>query len=497
MEKQKMDLSNVVNAEASRNKTAMLGVGIMNVVLCLAYLVEVLKDNRTLMSYAILVGTCIVPCMLAMLVYAKKKDSVSIRYILGVGFLIFYAYVMFTSISDMAFCYVLVAYSILIVFVDLKFCIMLGSVAFAINIGVMIKKIVTTGLSPEQITNTEIMLACVILTCLFAVLAIQKVAQIGQANIDRADLEKEQSEKLLQTTLSVATAITENIEVAVQETENLNMAIGTTQHAMENLSNNTNETVQAIMEQQKNTNEIANYIGNVESATEQIVQELATAENNLTQGHEMMNELIAQVKVSEASSGVAAKEMEGLKENADRMQNIVGLISNVANQTALLSLNASIEAARAGEAGRGFAVVASEISNLAAQTNSATGDINKLIESITHSIGEVTKAMEGLLESNQYQNACVGRTAENFEKIHNSTRMIFGQAEQLKETVEAVAAANANVVESIHNVSAVTQEVTASANETLSSCNDNLESIEKVMTIMETLGGEAQKLQTN
>lgn len=496
MQKTYIDLSDRVSAEASKNKTALVGIIIMDIVLCIAYLVEVFKDSRSVPSYVFLCSACIVPWIIAKIVHKVKKDSVAIRYILGIGFMVFYAYIMFTSSTDMAFCYVLVVYSILIVYVDFKFSILVGSTAFAINVALLIKQYITEGLSPEQITNAEIMLACIILTCLFAVLSTKKVNQISQANIDRADMEKEQSEILLQTTLGVAATITENIEVAVQETEHLNMSIDATQRSMTNLSNGTNDTMQAIVDQQRNTNEIADHINGVENVTDQIVGELAATEKNLNEGHEMMTALIDQVKVSEESSGIAAREMEGLRENADKMQNIVGLISNVANQTALLSLNASIEAARAGEAGRGFSVVASEISNLAAQTNGATSDINKLIENITNSIKEVTRAVEGLLESNQQQNECVGRTAENFEKIHNSTRIIFEHAEQLKHTVEAASTANMQVVESINNVSAMTQKVTAGANETLHSCNDNLISIEKVMSIMEILDSEARKLQS-
>uniref|UniRef100_UPI004055E3BE methyl-accepting chemotaxis protein n=1 Tax=Acetatifactor sp. TaxID=1872090 RepID=UPI004055E3BE len=495
MDKINLDLSNKVNAEASRNKTALIGVIIMNLVICIAYVVEVLKGGRTIDSFLIMATICVVPIIAGIFVYLRKKNAPALRYILGIGFLLFYGYILFTTKTDMPFCYVLVAVSIFIVYADHKFSIMIGLVALAINVGVLIKKMVATGLTPEQITNTEIMLACVLLTCVFSVLATKKITEIGQASTNKADSEKEQSDKLLETTLAVANVITESIGEAVGETESLNQAIGATQQSMEDLSNGTNDTMQAIMEQQKSTNEIADYIENVEVATEHIVKELSSAEENLNVGHDMMNELIEQVKVSEESSALATKEMEGLKENADQMQNIVGLISSVAHQTSLLSLNASIEAARAGEAGRGFAVVAGEISNLAAQTNTATGDINRLIENITVSIAEVTKAMEALLESNQHQNECVGRTAENFNKIHNSTRAISEQAEQLKQTVDAVASANEHVVESISNVSAVTEEVTASATETLTSCNSNLESIERVMKIMEQLGEEAKKLQ--
>ena len=73
--------------------------------------------------------------------------------------------------------------------------------------------------------------------------------------------------------------------------------------------------------------------------------------------------------------------------------------------------------------------------------------------------------------------------------------MISKSAEELKQAVATTAEANTKVVQNIDNVSAVTQEVSASATETLDGCNMNLESIEKLMQIMEQLGAEAKKLQ--
>ena len=497
MKEIKIDLSNHQLAEGSRNKTALIGVCIMNLVIALAYLVEVAKGSRTIGSYAIVATLCLLPSILAIAAYLKKKDTILVRYIAGIGFSLMYTYVMFTTTTDLAFCYIVVIFVVLIVYIDIKFSTILGGYGLLVNVIRIVYIALTKGLSGEALANAEILVAGMLLTGGFTVMAVLKISRINQANIDKADREKEQSEELLQTILEVASSITKNIEEAAKETDALSGAIKSTQYAMDGLSGGTNEAAQAIMKQQKSTEEIDEYIQKVEESTNSIVAELGNAEENLLTGNEVMNRLLEQVKNSESSSALVAEEMKKLKENAGEMQNIMGLISSVANQTGMLALNASIEAARAGEAGRGFAVVASQISNLAAQTNTATGDINSLIGNISKSIEEVTAAMEKLLESSRLQNEFVGETAANFEKIHINTQGISEQASYLKETVDAVADANKHVVESIENVSAVTQEVTASANETLESCNMNLESIARVAGIMEQLGAEAGKLQKN
>ena len=496
MQKTSLDLSVKANAIQSMNKTALIGITIMNVVLALAYLIEVLKGSRSIGSYMIVVALCVLPSIISIVMYLKKKDSTLVRYTSGVGFALLYTYVMITTSTDLAFCYVIVAFVILMVYIDMKLLYILGTYAILVNL-VRIVILLTQGkLIGEALTNAEIILACLILTVAFVIMAIKKIEGINQANVDKADKEKEQSEILLQTTLDVAASFTDNIADAVTETESLKDAISTTQNEMESVTEGVNQSVGAIEIQKQNTEKINTYIQGVEETVHSIIEEVQSAEENLMEGNKVMKDLLDQVKTSEISNAQVAEKMTELKDYAGKMQDIMGLISNVASQTGLLALNASIEAARAGEAGRGFSVVATEISNLSSQTNNATGEINEIIETIVKSIEDMTASVETLLEGSRLQNQYVDSTAANFEKIHKNTQNIVSQVSNLKETVDVVMEENKQIEQGIDNVYTVTQKVMDGANETLAVCNTNLQSIAHVTEIMDTLAKEAGKLQS-
>ncbi|MBR5596755.1 MAG: hypothetical protein IKW30_05035 [Lachnospiraceae bacterium] len=490
-----LDLSDEKQAQRSRNKTAIAGMTIMNVVLAAAYLVEVLKGTRSVASYCVVAILCILPMVLCYITYGKWKEARSIRYVGGIGFLLLYTYIMFTSSTDLVCSYFVVIYVILMVYSDLKYSIVMGVAAFLINIIQIAYCAVTIGLTTTEITNAEIALAMIILTTIFGIMAVKKIALINDANLEKATEEKAKANELLETTLQMATSITQNIKKAFAATGDLKQAIHVTQESMDSLSTGTYEAAKAIEEQRQDTEEISQYIQEVEHATETMAYAMMESQEGLAEGKRAMNQLQEQVKNSEEYSSVVANQMEELKGYSDQMQMVMKLISNVAKQTGLLALNASIEAARAGEAGRGFSVVATEISSLASQTSEATGDIDILIEGIVNSINKVGMAVEELIESNRLQFGYVEKTADSFVMIEENTIQIAAQAECLQNSVASVSQSNGEIIDQIEHISGITQEVTAAATETLTISNENVESISKIIEVMEILSEDAKILE--
>ena len=283
MAQKNLDLSNEKVAMQVRNKTALIGVTTMNLVLALAYVLEVVKGARTIGSYLIVAAFCVLPVVLSFIAYMRRKDTNLVKYFCTAFFGMLYTYVMLTTSSDLTFCYVFVIFGVLIVFTDFKLSLGLGIFALVINIIKIAMKAMAGELTGVALTNAEIMIACIILTIGFTILAIYKITQLNQANVDSAEVQKQQSEALLNTVLTISESITENIGLASKETDYLKDAINDTQHAMEELTTGTSDTVDAIAAQQQSTDRINTHIQKVGQSVDSIIAEVDSAEEKFLQ----------------------------------------------------------------------------------------------------------------------------------------------------------------------------------------------------------------------
>lgn len=130
-------------------------------------------------------------------------------------------------------------------------------------------------------------------------------------------------------------------------------------------------------------------LSRVAAAAEQLTASVGEISRQVDQAAQAAREAVEQARATDA-------RVQGLSEAAGHIDQVVGLISNIAAQTNLLALNATIEAARAGEAGKGFAVVAGEVKQLAAQTAQATRDIGLQVGAIQTATGEAANAVLGV-----------------------------------------------------------------------------------------------------
>lgn len=306
--------------------------------------------------------------------------------------------------------------------------------------------------------------------------------------------EKEKGARLLEKILVLSENISTEITNANTKMETLQHTVETTTSSMIDVSNGSTETAESVQEQLMKTEEIVEQVDKVKNVSSTIAADMIKTKEALNVGMKSVQKLVQQVQESEKVGDAVSERMQQLHDNTEKMNDIVGLINSITKQTSMLSLNASIEAARVGEAGKGFAVVANEISNLAKQTSDATISITGLISTITDSIEEVYQSMTKLMESNKIQNDTAGTLEGNFTNISNSAENIDILSSQLENIVVTLESANRVIVESVHNISAITEEVSARASETSSESESSNKAVNELAQMMQKLQNMAQEL---
>ena len=155
----------------------------------------------------------------------------------------------------------------------------------------------------------------------------------------------------------------------------------------------------------------------------------------------------------------------GIEESTKKISEASDLISSIAGQTNLLSLNASIEAARAGDAGRGFAVVADEIRQLSEQSANSVNVINEMLSDLQSNTDNAAKRSDNVRGYVSRQKEAVEETSQSFTDIANGIQSINSTVDALHSANENLGEGVANISGLIENLSAISEENAATAQE--------------------------------
>ena len=223
---------------------------------------------------------------------------------------------------------------------------------------------------------------------------------------------------------------------------------------------------------QKATDTVVRIGEMIEAATAAVAQ-LDTVSKQMTEAQNtasgILNDLDEINKQTTDAVDEIARQTDQTNESAAKIQEVTSLISSIAEETNLLSLNASIEAARAGEAGRGFAVVAEEIGKLAEQSNQSAKQIEDIIAQLVADSSRSVKTMEAVREITSRQSQDIGKTNEAFGKITEGIAASNECVSNISNQMRDMDLARAEVVDTVENLSAIAEENAASTQESSAS----------------------------
>ena len=216
--------------------------------------------------------------------------------------------------------------------------------------------------------------------------------------------------------------------------------------------NEMGDLIEEIVHQIEALDETSKAMKEAGDASSEIMSELSQSNDETVQA------------IEEVARNVAATD-----ESVDRIAEAVGLIASIADQTNLLSLNASIEAARAGEAGKGFAVVATEIQKLSVESNESTIKIKEAITELSNDSKRSMEVMAQVKEKLAEQQAKLSETKEKFESVSEGINTSKAGTDEISGRAKNCDDARVDVVDIVSSLSALSEENAASSEQTTAS----------------------------
>lgn len=272
---------------------------------------------------------------------------------------------------------------------------------------------------------------------------------------------EEQSDKLHASAGSMAQSITETINTVEQVEKAVNeIAEGATNQAQETQTATEQIIVMGNMIEETNADveELRENARRMRSAGEQAMEILGA----LGQVNQQTKEAIAAI----------AKQTDVTNESAMKIKTAVDIITDIAEETNLLSLNASIEAARAGEQGRGFAVVAGQIQKLAEQSNESAQQITGIIELLIQETQRSVQTMTDVKTVIEKQDENVNQTEKAFGDVTDGISKSIEGIRTIAKRTEELDTARVRVVDVVQNLTAIAEENAASTQETSASATE-------------------------
>lgn len=286
-------------------------------------------------------------------------------------------------------------------------------------------------------------------------------------------------------------------EVMIESGKKLEEMTQITSRTTEEINNAVGDISKGAVTQAEEIETATTHIFNIGDIIEKIVQSVAQLEKtaiSMKNAGDESAEIIMELSDSNDRTTEAieriGKQVYATNESVQSIREAIAIIRSIAEETNLLSLNASIEAARAGEHGRGFAVVASEIQQLAEQSNDSSTRIEEIIDALLTESELTVQVMEEVKVIVEQQQRKLDDTKAKFEDVEEGISVCKEETEGIQGQTTLCDESRVKIVDIIQGLSAISEENAASTQET----NASMEELHSIISVMADAANELMVL---
>ncbi|MFA9560638.1 methyl-accepting chemotaxis protein [Evansella sp. AB-rgal1] len=296
--------------------------------------------------------------------------------------------------------------------------------------------------------------------------------------------------------------ITEMSEQVAASSEQLSASADETSKATESIASSIQEVAVGSEKQVESTGKLSREVSEISRGLQQISNNVDQVKNSAlttsvksNDGSQLITNVVKQMNVINDKANATFNSIQDLKQKSDEIGKIIKLITEVADQTNLLSLNAAIEAARAGEQGKGFAVVANEVRKLAEQSRVSAGQISSLINDIQAGVQDSARNMnEGKL-SVDVGLGLVDKAGLSFDEISFAINDVSAQVQEVASAVEQIKGSGESMILAVEDTSRVAEESAGYTQNVAAAAEEQAASMEEITSSAEVLSQMAEELQ--
>lgn len=293
---------------------------------------------------------------------------------------------------------------------------------------------------------------------------------------------------------SFGNEVKEMADGVAEKSQNINTAVKEISFAVDEVAKGAQTQAHEADASKTKMTGFAGKIDHVCSGTEDMGNTVDKATAAVEQGRIIVDDLSKKSGTTVEITKILVDNINDVQERSSEIEGFINTVNSIAQQTNLLSLNASIEAARAGEHGRGFAVVAEEIRKLADETIQAGKNIKKIVENIVETTQKTTDSAREAEMIVNAQADSLKETIQVFGEIDQCVEVLVNGLKEIADSMQTIDAEKEQIQDSISNISVVSEQAAAATQEVTATLENQVQIISDLAQGVEQLRQEADAL---